>query len=102
MSEFGGLWEHENNQPALVPPKTECDCPSGGGIKKRSHTLPLLRKNAEKKAPIATILSVSLHLISLAMPISLHFQSIDYNLGKSKSKHTWQEVKYLLAELQMR
>ena len=33
MSEFGGLWKHENNQHALVPPKTECGCPSGGGIK---------------------------------------------------------------------
>ena len=34
MSEFDGLWKHENNQHALVPPKTECGCPSGGGIKK--------------------------------------------------------------------
>ena len=33
MSEFGGLWKHKNNQHALVPPKTECGCPSGGGIK---------------------------------------------------------------------
>ena len=33
MSEFGGLWKHENDQHALVPPKTECDRPSGGGIK---------------------------------------------------------------------
>ena len=31
--EFGGLWKHENNQDALVPQKTECGCPSGGGIK---------------------------------------------------------------------
>ena len=33
MSEFGGLRKHENNQHALVPPKTECGCPSGGGIR---------------------------------------------------------------------
>ena len=33
MSEFGGLWKHENNQHTLVHPKTECGCPSGGGIK---------------------------------------------------------------------
>ena len=33
MSEFGGLWKHENNQYALVPLKTEC----GGGIK-NGHT----------------------------------------------------------------
>ena len=32
MSEFGGLWKLENNQHALVPPKTECGCPIGGGI----------------------------------------------------------------------
>ena len=37
MSEFGGLWKHENNQHALVPPKTECGCPSGVGIK-NGHT----------------------------------------------------------------
>ena len=36
MSEFGGLYKHENNQQALVPPKTECGWPSGGGIK-NSH-----------------------------------------------------------------
>ena len=33
MSESGGLWKHENNQHALVPPTMECGCPSGGGIK---------------------------------------------------------------------
>ena len=33
MSQFDGLWKHENNQHALVPLKTECGCPSGGGIK---------------------------------------------------------------------
>ena len=33
MSKFGGLWKHENNRYALVPPKMECGCPSGGGIK---------------------------------------------------------------------
>ena len=32
MSGFGGLWKHKNNQHALVPPKSECGCPSGGGI----------------------------------------------------------------------
>ena len=33
MSELGGLWKHKNNQHALVPPKMECGCPSGGEIK---------------------------------------------------------------------
>ena len=27
------IMEHKNNQHALVPKKTECGCPSGGGIK---------------------------------------------------------------------
>ena len=40
MSKFGGLRKHENNQHALVPPKTGCGCPSGEEFKKRSHTLP--------------------------------------------------------------
>ena len=47
MSEFGGLWKHENNQHALVPLKTECGCPSGGGMK-NGH-IPLLWRNAEKR-----------------------------------------------------
>ena len=37
----------------LYPRKIECGCPSGGGIKKRSHiytgTLPLLWRNAERR-----------------------------------------------------
>ena len=33
MSELSGLWKPENNQHALVPPKMEYGCPSGGGIK---------------------------------------------------------------------
>ena len=42
LSEFGGLWKHENNQHALVPLKTECGCPSGEEMK-NSH----IWKNAE-------------------------------------------------------
>ena len=30
---FDGLWEHKNNQHALVPPEMECGYPGGGGIK---------------------------------------------------------------------
>ena len=34
----------------LHPPKTECGCPSGGGmIKKRPHTLPLLWSGGTQK-----------------------------------------------------
>ena len=33
MSEFGGIWKHENKQQAVAPLKTECGCPSAGGIK---------------------------------------------------------------------
>ena len=43
MSEFGGLWKHENKQHALVPPKTEFGCPNGGGIT-NDH-----RRNAEEE-----------------------------------------------------
>ena len=49
MSEFGGLWKHKSIPQALVPPKTECGCPSGRRIKKGSHKLPLLWRNTEKK-----------------------------------------------------
>ena len=46
ISEFGGLWKHENNQHALVPPKKECGCQSGGGIK-NGHIR--YRRNAYQK-----------------------------------------------------
>ena len=49
MSEFAGLWKSETNQHALVHPKMECGCPSGRGIKKRSHTLPFLWRKAEEE-----------------------------------------------------
>ena len=54
MSEFGGLWKHENNQHALAPPKDgmRLPRPSGGGIKKRSHTyatVPLLYGGTQTK-----------------------------------------------------
>ena len=56
MSEFGGLRKHENNQHALVSLKTECGCPSGGGIKKSCATPPMeerRKKNPQKLRPIA-------------------------------------------------
>ena len=48
MSECSGLWKHENNQHAFVPWKTECGCPSGGGIKNSRICYPLWR-NAEEE-----------------------------------------------------
>ena len=48
MSEFGGWWKHENNQHSLVPTKTECGCPSGGGIHNGDIRYPLLWRNAER------------------------------------------------------
>ena len=33
MPEFDGLRKHEKTKHSLVPPKTECSCPCGGGIK---------------------------------------------------------------------
>ena len=53
MSEFGGLWKYEHNQHALVPPKTECGCSSGGGIKENpatyAYTPPMEGTQKEKK-----------------------------------------------------
>ena len=49
MSEFDGLWKHEHNQHALVSPKTECGCPSGGGIQNGHLRYSLLLRNAERK-----------------------------------------------------
>ena len=50
MSELGGLWKHENNQHALVSsPKTECGCPSAGGIKNGHIRYPLLWRNERRK-----------------------------------------------------
>ena len=51
MSEFGGLKKHENNQYALVgqPPKTECGCPSGGGIENGHIRYPSYGGTQEEK-----------------------------------------------------
>ena len=44
MEKFGKKWSWMN-----LPPKTECDCPSGGGIKNGHICYPLLWRNAERK-----------------------------------------------------
>ena len=49
MLEFGGLWKHENNQHALVLPKTECGCPSAGGIENGHIRYPSYGGTQEKK-----------------------------------------------------
>jgi hypothetical protein len=49
MSEFGGLWKQKNNQHALVPPKTECGCPCGGGIKNGHIRYPSYGGTQKKK-----------------------------------------------------
>ena len=49
MSEFGGLWKHENNQHALVPTKMECGCASGGGIKNGHIRYPSYGGTQKKK-----------------------------------------------------
>ena len=48
MSEFSGLWKHENNQHALVPLKTECGCPSGRGIKNGHIRYPSMEERRKK------------------------------------------------------
>ena len=47
MSEFGVIWKHENNQHALAPPKMECGCPSGGGIKNGHIRYPIKEHRKE-------------------------------------------------------
>ena len=50
MSLFGGLWKHENTQLALnCTPEDGMWLPKWRMNYKRSHTLPLLWSNAEKK-----------------------------------------------------
>ena len=53
MSEFGGLWKHENNPHELVPVKMECGCPSGGGFKiiknPVTYATPLMEKSIKTK-----------------------------------------------------
>ena len=44
---FGGLWTHEHNQRVL--PKTECGCPSGGGIKNSHIRYPFCGGTQKKK-----------------------------------------------------
>ena len=64
MSEFGGLWKHENNHHALVPPKTDCGCPSGGGIKNGDIRYPCYggtQKKERKKDRQKNILSLVLN-----------------------------------------
>ena len=52
MSEFGGLWKHKNNQHALVPPKKECGCPSGGGMKTATYATPPMEERRKKEKPL--------------------------------------------------
>ena len=47
MSEFGGLWKHENNQHAS--PKTDCGCLSGGGIKTVTYATPTMEGTQKNK-----------------------------------------------------
>ena len=91
MSEFGGLWKHENNQHALVPPKTECGCPSGGGIK-NSHIHYLLWRNAERKKKNINCLSgshrlffvlFSTALIAMVFPEQLTAAFATYHTSKA-------------------
>ena len=74
MSEFGGLWKQENNQHALVPPKTECGCPSGEGMKNSRirYTPPM--EERRKKIKIYSLIFSCLALFSF------HFHFFSNNL----------------------
>ena len=65
MSEFGGLWKHANNQHALVPPKTECGCPSGEGIKNGHLRYPSKSNRTTQKK----------HVYQKNLPHRAHFKS---------------------------
>ena len=52
MSEFGGLWKHKNLQHAFVPPKMDCGCPSGGGVKNGHIRYPSYGGMQKKKKKI--------------------------------------------------
>ena len=112
MSEFGGLRKHENNQHALVvPPKAECDCPSGGGIKPVTYAIRPMeerRKNPEKTTtdrpafqpqwkgwlPLSLLsLSLSLSLAMLTLPSLTSASSLPQNCWECSTRrrlcHTW-------------
>ena len=68
MLEFGGLWKHKNNQHELVPPKTECGCPSGGGIKNSHiHYGGTQKKKKKQEKKLLSSSSFSIHLLSVCL-----------------------------------
>ena len=78
MSEFGGLWKHENNQHVLVVFCTPEDRmwlrPIDGGIKNGTHTLPLLWRNAEnrkKKTNVITVDHQNTDRVTLTVTVTL-------------------------------
>ena len=62
MPEFGGLWNPKNNQHALVSPKTESGCPSGGGIKNGHIRYPSLEERRKKRKKVYDVIAVVVHL----------------------------------------
>ena len=84
MSEFGGLRKHKNNPHAPVPPKTECGCPSGGGIKNGHICYPSYggtqRVKKRKKEIPTTPLALSLD--------TMHCPGNHIPYGRSRAKVT--------------
>ena len=87
MSEFGGLWKHENNQHALVPPKTERGCPSGGGMK-NGHIRYCSYGGTpkERKKEVTCFEPCYLHQLHLLVVLVL-LHTLDHLLGAGGAVH---------------
>ena len=85
MSEFGGLWKYENNQHAFVPPKTECGCRSGGGIKNGDIRSPSYAGTQKTKVEHAL---VKLGSAALAADVLLPMMKGGPNFPKVYKKQT--------------
>ena len=75
MSEFCGLGKHENNQHALVPPKTGCGCPGG-------------QRNLKKPVSCATPPPrIYIYMIKNKSPTKLCLVNYKQNQKKSTSSY---------------
>ena len=91
MSEFGGLWKHENNQRSLVPPKTECGCPSGGGVQNGHIRYPFYGGTQKERTKEKKVLGNRTSNANPDLPLPLLLRPIriyDSKLRHPLSTHT--------------
>ena len=86
MSEFGGLWKHENNQHALVLPKTECGCPSGGGIENGHVRYPSYGGTQKEKRKVSIKLATAVGQVLRDLESLDFFISLDHLVFYLKGK----------------